>query len=193
MSTEAEDVQKETPEPIVGARRRRAKPSVPKQTARRGERRADPHPRFFSTPLAFNRIENAMPDRHYVWANKGCPYTGVRKYLSMGYQVETHRRGGPKIAGMSDQQNVALDGQEMEFEGSVLMSIEKERREAIEQYGENYDPNDNLSLGGIERAEMLQERITARDTIPNDNLRGTGKWGTRHFRTQNLTQDLEEI
>lgn len=82
------------------------------------KRRSDPPSRPTDGDLHWDRFKNKRVDRHYVCVDKTSPYYGVDFYSARGYEVETHRSGGP-VAEIGQAQP---DGAPVSQLGTVLMS-----------------------------------------------------------------------
>ncbi len=96
------------------------------------------------------RIENARPDRVYMLANPGDAYCGLRWALAHGWEVETHRKDGPRFAGATGMK----DGANIEYLEQVLVSRPKAEHDADFQRGQAYaDLAERRSLepGGVGR------------------------------------------
>lgn len=104
----------------------------------------------------FDKLENANPERRYVWANKGQAYMpgGPGWFGELGYRVETIQPGGvrPRMRGS------LKDGDEIAFGDLILMSVERDEFEAQVAYAQD-------------KASELERQIIKRRGIP-DPLRG---------------------
>jgi hypothetical protein len=96
---------------------------------------------------------NPRPDRVYKLAYKGCVETGLEHYLDIGYDVVAFEKGGPTISGCR-QQKV---GEPIEYQGSILVSIDAQRAKEIELYGEWGDAEHPES--GQAEVDRLEEMI----------------------------------
>ena len=81
--------------------------------------RVDPKSRTVDGDRFRIRLTNRDPGRHYVLANPNDADTGLQYFLSIGYEIETLRKDGPRFAGMKA---LAKEGDKVTFNGQVLVS-----------------------------------------------------------------------
>lgn len=125
-------------------------------------KRVDPAPRYLGASPIFT-LENADPNRKYVWVWKATPPEGQgREYYEIeGYRVETVQPGGVRPRGLK-----LAPGVEIEVRGQWLMSVEREDYDARVVYGQKQaDARENQM---IKRRGMF------------DPSRGIGNMGNRH-------------
>lgn len=124
--------------------------------------RKDPAPRHSDGMASsargsrFTTIVNRDPSKRYILAWKADEQTGAPYYEALGYDVEIHREGGPRLAGI--KRNVP--GGAIEFRGCVLMSIDEEEAQRMEREG------DGFSLG-TDWADTLEKRIRKQKRAEN--------------------------
>lgn len=123
---------------------------------RASTRRKDPQSRD-ARGLVFGGLLNADPNRKYVRVPKSGRF-GVDYYEFLGYEVETVREGGPKLAGI----RTAQDGQPIGYLDTVLMSISLEAWEDLEQHGRD-------GSGGQARADLIEDRILDKGRLAFDD------------------------
>lgn len=110
--------------------------------------RKDPPARAVDRSLQQGAIKGGDPSKHYVWAYK-VGLGGVGYYENIGYDVEIKRPGGPFCVSM--RKSVG-DGQPIEWQDNVLMSIDKEElaeQEAAAQLEVDALERRILSPGGV--------------------------------------------
>lgn len=109
--------------------------------------------------LIFGAIRNPDPTKTYAWVSQGSGgIFGPEYFYNLGYEFETHRKGGPVVAGMRG----AKDGAQVELYGMVLMSIDKEAKAELERQGDG-----SLSVGQ-EGFDKIMSDI--RKSTGSDNL-----------------------
>lgn len=77
---------------------------------------------------AVSAIRHQDPTRVYCLANPNDTYCGVGALLEQGWVIETHRKDGPKISGVT-----ASDGSEIAFRDQKLMSRPRAMHEEYER------------------------------------------------------------
>lgn len=131
------------------------------KTPKTGALRKDPKPRRVDGTAAWMRIENADPDRKYIFANRLDHISGLGYYLSLGARIEIAEPGGIKLkTGMT-----VKPGEEIEQAGQVLVSFSMERWREIQENG----PDGNSGQAYLDEVES---RIL--DRSGRDHLRGIG-------------------
>lgn len=136
-----------------------AKKSVP---------RKDPRGRTHDGANTGVKLINRNPDRVYVGAAQG---TGaVDEYLGRGYEIERYEEGGVRFS-----VKTAKPGDAIEYKGHVLMSISKEARDYIDQYGEDGE-------SGWAEADKVEAKIIDKRGAQRDLMRGLhgGYVGVEH-------------
>lgn len=109
------------------------------------EGRVDPKPRLIENNLPGQRLLNANPDRHYIWANESSGgEMDVSAYLAMaeglgeppesGYRCEEY--DGEKASLRVAIGAVARKGENFRFRGHVLMSCPKAFKLYVDSVGE---------------------------------------------------------
>lgn len=121
---------------------------------------------FDGTP-AWTKLVNRRPDRHYVLVYKAGGESNLTgRYLELGYEVEKWGDPADKTRlrfGIGRGPDRA--GEDMEFQGHVLMSIDLEEHQRIQQQG------DGMGGGGQSYADRV-ERAIRRGTGVANPLRG---------------------
>jgi hypothetical protein len=84
----------------------------------------------------------------------------IGEYKFMGYQIETYEKGGVKLAVVESK-----EGEAIEYQDSVLMSIDLQKKKEIDMYGAEGD-------SGWSEATKLEERIIDRRGAQADLMRG---------------------
>jgi len=135
--------------------------------------RYDPRHRHADGHGIGNGILNPEPDRHYVMVREDDQIMGVEYYEYLGYEVEKHFKGGPKLK----IGKTARDGEPIRFMGSVLMSMDQKMYDDLVQYGA-------FGSGGQLAADELEKQIVDRDGGP-DQIRGIRN---RYIRVENTTE-----
>lgn len=110
--------------------------------------RKDPPPRAVDRSLQQGAIKGGDPSKHYVWAYK-VGLGGVGYYENLGYDVEIKRPGGPFCVSL--RKGIG-DGQPIEWQDNVLMSIDKSvvaEQEAAAQLEVDAIERRILSPGGV--------------------------------------------
>jgi hypothetical protein len=110
--------------------------------------RKDPPRAAVDRSLQQGAIKGGDPTKHYVWAYK-VGLGGVGYYENLGYEVEIKRPGGPFCVSLRKGLG---DGQPIEWQDNVLMSIEKTilaEQEAIAQLEVDALERRILSPGGV--------------------------------------------
>jgi hypothetical protein len=124
-------------------------------------------------------LVNPDPTKKYVLVDKGSWEMGPEYYLDIGFNTVEYREGGTKISGRT-----CKPGEDVEYMGSVLMEIDKERAEEIDRHGLFGD-------GGQARADQIEEQIIEKGGGV-DTLRGLHGIGATHgFLYQNKTEPSE--
>lgn len=94
-------------------------------------KRVDPAPRSLGGSRIYDP-ENLDPRRFYVWVNKELPpEAGRETYEADGYRIETCQPEGPYLRGKKFKQ-----GDEIDFRGAWLMSIDRETKDALYREGQ---------------------------------------------------------
>lgn len=109
--------------------------------------RKDPQTRAVDRSLQQGGIKGGDPSKHYVWAYK-VGVGGIGFYENLGYDIEVKRPVGPYCVSL---RRSAGDGQPIEWQDNVLMSIDKEilaEREAEAQLEVDAVERKILSPGG---------------------------------------------
>lgn len=136
---------------------------VAARTRTSGARR-DPKFRHIDPSVSKVGLQNAREDKKYVFVNQGDPHTGVGHYKTLGYQVEEYNH----------ETDVHLKsvtpelGQPPEKAGSILMSIDRERADEIEEFGEDGD------TGQTGADEQERQIVSKRGGV--DELRGLHRY-----------------
>jgi hypothetical protein len=125
-------------------------------------KRVDPAPRYLGAPPIFT-LENADPNRHYVWVYKATPAEGQGRefYEIYGYRVETVQPGGVRPRGLKLAQ-----GTEIEVRGYWLMSQDREEYQARIDHGQ-------------QQADLRERQMIKRRGM-FDPQRGMGNMSNRH-------------
>jgi hypothetical protein len=147
-------------------------------------RRPDPKPRHIDGSAPWSKLADKDSDRHYVYAYIADHDCGLQYYLSIGYEVETYKRGGVRPAPISRQVADSRDGQEIEMRGMTLVSCSGERYEEIRQYGPD-------GQSGYELANELASRITARSGGVERYDEFSALIRSKRFGVANDTEDQE--
>ena len=140
-------------------------------------KRIDPKERKLRGPSL--EVLNQDPNRHYVLANMNDPICGQGFYEGIGYKAELLTQDGPRLRGAK---NVQL-GEPITHQGHLLMSLERELRDEIEQYGINGD-------GGFEAASIIENKIIDKHAAV-DLLRGLHGRRNGALRVINETSEPE--
>lgn len=137
--------------------------------------RKDPTPRDIGGTDAWGLITGRDESRAYVWVDKGNQLQ-MSKYKVMGYRIECYDPDGElEPAGYHNLEG----GDEIEMMGCFLMSIDKERLEAIRR-------------PGIERADRIERAMIREGGI--DGFRGQNnryfgyETSKEHGRTETYTE-----
>lgn len=116
-----------------------------------GRKRHDPVSRAADGRTQHDRIKNKDPNKNYVLVHPDA----VDYYVEeMGYDIEVYRPDGPRASGRK-----LPDGSEIRSGGHVLMSVDKEKREAWDA---------ELSVQSLE----IEKRILKDEGLVADGLRG---------------------
>lgn len=134
---------------------------MPATTAAKAPKRIDPPIRPVDGAAPYFAVRNKDPNRKYVFVPKSATEYGVDHYNYLGYVVETYQKDGPYLA-MGKKK---ADGTEIEARGQVLMSVELERWEQIQEYGED-------GISGQRAADEQQKRMLNSGKAVNDLMRG---------------------
>lgn len=122
-------------------------------------KRQDPRPRPVESGKGKTRLLNKDPNRWYVLVAYE-PKHMIGEYKFMGYQIETYEKGGVKLAVVETR-----EGEAIEYQDSVLMSIDLQKKKEIDMYGPEGD-------SGWAEATKLEERIIDRRGAQADLMRG---------------------
>lgn len=125
--------------------------------------RKDPRPRPVESGRGKTRVVNKGPDRYYVLVatTKNYGYDPVSEYESMGYRRETAEPGGPRLAA-----NLKTpDGEVLQYQDSVLMSISLEEKADLDMFGPDGDT-------GWSEAAKIEEKIIDKRGAQVDLMRG---------------------
>ena len=131
---------------MPAVRRRRA----PRKT---NKNRKDPKPRHIDGAARWANLENTDPERKYVYAYIADMDFGKVYYESLGYRVEVYAEDGPRPAFLSPAEAKRRIGDEIEFRGHVLMSIDAEKHEQIQEYGPD-------GMSGYQLADEIENKIS---------------------------------
>lgn len=118
--------------------------------------RKDPKRRIDPENMSGN-VSGKDPGRKYVLANPNDAETGCDYYLSIGYDFEEPRDGGPRVIGGSTKDN------RITFRGHVLMSVPLQRWEEIQEFGPD-------GRSGLALASELERKIVKPGGV--DGVRG---------------------
>lgn len=92
------------------------------------EKRKDPSPRWADGAAPYTRLQNADPQKRYVFVYK----PQIEEYEWLGYEMERRKEGGVKLTIGNKGSSI---GDAIEVRGHVLMSIAAEKFEAIKRNG----------------------------------------------------------
>jgi hypothetical protein len=143
--------------------------------------RTDPRRRHIDGTARWMRLDRkTVPaDRKLVFVNKDDPHGGVQYYLSLGYQVETWRKDGIRVAAIPP----GPEGTEIQHNGQVLMSIDLEAAALIDKEG----PDGNT---GSDLLDERDRRIVSKRNV-NDEMRGLhARWMS--FANESSPLELEQ-
>lgn len=135
--------------------------------------RYDPRHRHADGHGIGNGLINPEPDRVYALIRSDDQLMGPDYYEALGYEVERHWKGGPKLR----IGPTAREGEPIMFMGSVLMSIDKKMHQDLVERGA-------FGGGGQQAADKTEGRIIAKDGGP-DHIRGIRN---RYITVQNEVQ-----
>lgn len=122
-------------------------------------KRQDPRPRPVESGKGKTRLLNKDPERWYVLVATSPGYM-VGEYESMGYRVETKEPGGVHLAIVSSK-----EGEVIQYQDSVLMSVDLKRKEEIDMLGADGE-------SGWSLATQIESRIIDRRGAQADLMRG---------------------
>jgi hypothetical protein len=125
-------------------------------------KRVDPAPRYLG-PAPIFTLENADPNKKYVWVNQATPAEGQGRefYEIEGYTVEKFEQGGVKPRGIKPS-----PGDEIVVRGQWLMSIERDEYLARVEHGQKQ--------ADVRERQMIKRRGMF------DPSRGMGNMSNRH-------------
>jgi hypothetical protein len=89
------------------------------------------------------KLVNADPGRQYIRANPNDEWTGVPAMKQLGYEVERHRKDGPRYVGGAR----ANDGDLVIAHGLVLMSRPVEMQRAAEEHTRHVARTRAMAMG----------------------------------------------
>lgn len=131
--------------------------------------------RFDGMPPGF-AIQNADPNRHYIWAHREDRQCGEWRFRAMGYRIEVHSADGVSTLGQRGEDDTPITS------GShVLMSISLKDKKRIEVEG------DGIGLGSREWSDRW-ERSMVTETGWQDTFRGPQ--GQPYLRQKELRHEL---
>ena len=139
------------------------------------KRRKDPKSRHFDASPIWNHLSKRDPNRHYVWAYKGCKDTGSEYYRSIGYKVETYQRNGVRPMAVSEADVERYKGADIEMRGCVLVSCDAKTHANIQEFGAE----------GNSGMEMVRARLRQIDEGEGADPQ---KYDTRYFKVLNETE-----
>ena len=110
-----------------------------------------------------NELIGARADRKYIYVyTNAADGTGVPFYEELGYSVEHHGEGSPRMVGVKKQPS----GQPIMFRGHVLMSIPLEEAERIAREGAP------MAGTGTAHWDRLEKQLVDKRFDPIGNMPG---------------------
>lgn len=125
--------------------------------------RVDPASQHTDAEYHGTSLRNKNPGRKYVLVYKGDIQLGVAYYRNMGYSVEEYSKDGVRLLmddGPLDKGGARSEGQVIEYQGHVLMSIDKAKYDRLYQEGSSF------SGGGQKKFDHYEKMLLSKSFDP---------------------------
>lgn len=119
-------------------------------------------------------ITNKDLKRHYILANPNDPWCGVQEMQRLGYEIERHRKDGPRVIGGE----TAKDGDVLTLFGQYVMSEPLDRyreREARKQSVADMRSNAIGQPGGVDQVRGATGRLANWAVPPDEHVVTAGE------------------